>query len=86
MLECRDGTFYTGWTTDLSARLADHQSGRGARYTRSRRPVRLVYSEELPTSNDARRREAAIKRLKRPAKLKLLASSGALASAGVSGQ
>jgi putative endonuclease len=72
LLECRDGTLYCGWTNDLRARLADHQGGRAARYTRARRPVRLVYSEELATANDARRREAAIKKLPRSAKLALI--------------
>ena len=75
LLECRDGTLYCGWTTDLDARLAEHQSGRGARYTRSRLPVRLVYSEELATASDARRRELAIKKLHRRAKLLLIATA-----------
>ena len=71
LLECRDGTLYCGWTTDLDSRLADHQAGRGGRYTRARRPVRLVYSEERATASEARRREAAIKQLSRDAKLAL---------------
>ncbi len=75
LLECRGGTLYCGWTTDLAARLAEHQSGRGARYTRSRLPVCLVYSEEIPTAADARRREAAIKKLPRAAKLALVKAS-----------
>jgi len=75
LLECSDGTLYTGWTTDLEARVAEHQSGRGARYTRSRLPVRLVFSEELPAA-DARRREAAVKKLRRPAKLALIKQRG----------
>lgn len=74
MLECRDGTLYTGWTTDLAARLAEHESGRGARYTRSRLPVRLVYSEEMPSAGAARKREAAIKKMRRAAKLALIGS------------
>jgi putative endonuclease len=73
-LECRDGTLYAGWTTDLDARLAEHQKGRGARYTRSRLPVRLVYSEELPSATDARKREVALKRMRRSTKLKLIAA------------
>lgn len=76
LLECRDGTLYCGWTNDLSARLAEHQAGQGARYTRARRPVQLVYSEELPSASDARKREAAIKKLPRPAKLALVAAHG----------
>lgn len=48
ILECADGTYYIGWTTDPQRRLLQHNAGRGARYTRSRRPVRLVYLEEWP--------------------------------------
>jgi putative endonuclease len=75
LLQCRDGTLYCGWTTDLAARLAEHQRGHGARYTRSRLPICLVYCEEFPTAGEARRREAAIKKLTRPAKLALIAST-----------
>ena len=71
IVECADGTFYTGWTVDLVRRVKTHNAGRGARYTRIRRPVRLVYSEELPTLTDAMRREAAIKSYSRPKKLRL---------------
>jgi len=72
MLRCRDGSLYTGVTTDLDRRLAAHRAGRGSRYTRSRLPVRLVYRERRPTRSAALRREAAIKRLDRAAKLRLL--------------
>jgi putative endonuclease len=72
ILQCADGTLYTGWTTDLERRLQAHNSGRGARYTRGRRPVRLVYREEQPTRSVAQRREAAIRRLARADKLKLI--------------
>jgi len=72
ILQCADGTLYTGWTTDLERRLQAHNSGRGARYTRGRRPVRLVYREEQPTRSAAQRREAAIRRLARTDKLKLI--------------
>ncbi len=72
ILQCADGTLYTGWTTDLERRLQAHNSGRGARYTRGRRPVRLVYREEQPTRSVAQRREAAIRRLSRADKLKLI--------------
>ena len=75
LLQCRDGTLYCGWTADIEERLAEHRSGRGARYTRSRLPVRLVYAEEWPMATDARRREAAIKKLPRPAKLALIAAA-----------
>ena len=63
MLLCADGSFYTGWTSDLQARLQSHNSGQGAKYTRSRLPVQLVYWEEYTEKNAAMRREAAIKKL-----------------------
>lgn len=72
MVECRDGSLYIGWTTDLDARVAAHNDGTGARYTRSRRPVRLVYWEEAADRGTALRREAALKRLPRSAKLALV--------------
>lgn len=72
LLRCGDGSLYTGVTNDLSRRLAAHQAGRGAKYTRSRLPVELVYQEMLPDQSAALRREAAIKRLPRTGKLALL--------------
>ena len=72
ILKCADGTLYTGWTTDLERRLQAHNSGRGARYTRGRRPVRLAYREEQSDRSAAQRREAAIRRLSRADKLKLV--------------
>jgi len=72
IVECADGTFYTGWTTDLERRVAAHNAGRGSRYTRLRRPVALVYFEHLPSRSEAMRREAAIKRMRRSAKLALM--------------
>lgn len=72
MVRCRDGSLYTGWTTDPARRLAEHNSGKGAKYTKSRRPVELVYVEEMDSREDALRREAGIKRLKRSEKLKML--------------
>ena len=72
ILRCGDGTLYTGCTNDLPRRLQAHQSGRGAKYTRSRLPVELVYQEELPDQSAALRREAAIKRMPRRQKLALL--------------
>ena len=72
ILECADGTLYTGWTTDVEARVATHNSGKGAKYTRSRLPVRLAYYEELPDKSAALRRERAIKRLTRSEKEKLI--------------
>jgi putative endonuclease len=76
MLRCADGSLYTGITTDVSRRAAEHNgdSGLGARYTRSRRPVALVYVELADSRAQASRREAAIKRLDRARKLALCAS------------
>ena len=72
ILRCCDGTLYTGWTTDLEHRLAAHNDGTGAKYTRSRRPVELVYHEEFDSKGTALKREAAIKRLSRKEKLALI--------------
>lgn len=72
MLECCDGSLYTGWTTDLEARVAAHNRGVGARYTRARLPVRLVYWEDAPDRSAALRREAALRRLSRKDKLALI--------------
>ena len=78
ILECADGSFYTGWTTDLERRVAQHNTGRGAGYTRSHRPVKLVYWEEHPDRRSAQRREIALKRLPRARKAALIATqSGA---------
>ena len=74
MLRCKDGSLYTGWTNDLEHRLAMHSNGRGAKYTRGRGPLELVYSEELPDKEAALRRECAIKKLRREQKLALLQS------------
>src|SRR5512137_1510333 len=63
MVECADGTLYTGWTTDLRRRVAAHNAGRGSQYTRMHRPVKLVYFEHLPNRAEAMRREAQIKRM-----------------------
>ena len=75
ILKCADNTLYTGYTTDLKARLKTHNQGRGAKYTRSRRPVTLVYYESFATKKEAMRREAAIKKLSRPQKERLIASN-----------
>ena len=72
VLRCRDDSLYTGYTDDVRHRLKTHQSGKGAKYTRSRLPVTLVYQEELPDKSSALRREAAIKRLTRQEKLQLI--------------
>ena len=73
MLRCSDGSLYTGYTDDVCRRLAAHQRGKGAKYTRSRLPVELAYQEECPDKSAALRSEAAIKRLTRGEKLKLIA-------------
>ena len=75
ILECADGTYYTGWTTDPERRVNQHNKGIGARYTKTRRPVKLVYLEEQQNRTDAMRRELAIKKLKRVQKSKLVERS-----------
>lgn len=75
LLRCSDGSLYCGWTFDLEQRIEAHRAGRGARYTRSRLPVELAASFEMPDEASARREEARIKQLPRPAKLKLLGES-----------
>jgi putative endonuclease len=74
ILECADGSFYTGWTTDPERRLKEHNAGRGARYTRSRRPLKLVYLETQASRSAAMRRERALKSRSRQAKLRLIRS------------
>jgi len=76
IVECSDGTFYTGWSTDPERRERQHNAGRGARYTRDRRPVRLVYIEEQPDKPSALRRERKIKSLPRAKKKKLITDIG----------
>ncbi|MEK6573749.1 MAG: GIY-YIG nuclease family protein [Chloroflexota bacterium] len=77
ILECSDGTLYTGWTTDLERRVKVHNAGHGSKYTRLRRPVRLVYSERLRDRSVAQKRELAIKRLPRAKKIALITASSA---------
>ncbi|ATB30511.1 GIY-YIG nuclease family protein [Melittangium boletus] len=72
MLRCRDGSLYTGATNDLERRVATHNRGRGAAYTRARLPVTLVWSEQAADRGSALRREAALKRLPRAEKLRLV--------------
>ena len=72
MLRCRDGSLYTGATVDLTRRVATHQAGRGAAYTRARLPVVLVWSEAAADRSAALRREAALKRLTRAQKVELV--------------
>lgn len=75
LLRCADGTLYTGFTNDLARRLAAHNAGRGAKYTRGRRPVELVYWESFSNKSSALRREYAIKQLPRRQRLTLIQSS-----------
>lgn len=72
MLRCGDGTLYTGITTDVQRRLAAHRRGTGAKYTRGRGPLELVYQETLPDHGQALRRELAVKAMTRQEKLALL--------------
>jgi putative endonuclease len=73
LLRCADGTLYCGWSTDPQRRLREHQAGTASRYTRSRRPVELVYTREFETRSEAMREEIRIKRLA-PAEKRLLAN------------
>lgn len=75
ILRCADGTLYTGWTNDLQHRVETHNAGKGAKYTRTRRPVELCYYETFDTASEAMRREAAIKKLTRQQKLRLMAGT-----------
>lgn len=69
---CSDGSFYTGWTNDLQKRIDTHNAGKGAKYTKSRLPVKLVYYEAFQTKEEAMRREYEIKQLTRSEKEKLI--------------
>ena len=73
ILRCKDDSLYTGWTNDLEHRLAMHRAGKGAKYTRGRGPLVLVYTEELADKSEALKREAAIKKLTKLEKLALIA-------------
>jgi len=71
IIKCKDGTLYTGWTTDIDRRLKEHNSGKGAKYTRGRYPVELKYFEKHETKEEAMRKEYLIKKLSRQEKMKL---------------
>lgn len=73
IVQCRDGSLYTGWTNNLEKRIACHNAGKGGKYTASRIPVELVYYETFETKREAMRREYAIKQLSRKEKIKLIA-------------
>jgi len=75
ILECQDGTLYTGWTINIEKRLSAHNQGKGAKYTRWRSPVVLKYAEKLYTKKDALQREYFIKQLSREEKLNLIAAN-----------
>lgn len=72
ILKCRDNSLYTGWTNDIDKRLKAHNDGKGAKYTKSRRPVELIYYEIYETKEEAMKREYAIKHMTRRAKEELL--------------
>lgn len=74
ILECDDGTLYCGWTTDLNNRIKTHNSGKGAKYTKSRLPVKLKYYEKFECKSDALKREHEIKKLTREKKLLLISN------------
>ncbi len=75
ILLCNDNTLYTGWTNNLEKRLEAHNGGKGAKYTKPRLPVKLVYFEEHPSKIDAMKRESAIKKLKKKDKILLINSN-----------
>ena len=75
IVECADGTFYTGWSTDPARRLRQHAAGRGARYTRAHRPMRLVFVEPQPDRTTAMQRERAPKAMSRSRKQALIAEA-----------
>ena len=72
ILKCKDDSLYTGWTNDLKKRITSHNAGTGAKYTKARRPVELVYYEEFQTREEAMKREYAIKQLSRKEKEALI--------------
>ncbi len=72
ILKCKDDSLYTGWTNDLKKRITSHNAGKGAKYTKARRPVELVYYEEFQTREEAMKREYAIKQLSRKEKEALI--------------
>ncbi|MDD2620927.1 MAG: GIY-YIG nuclease family protein [Syntrophomonadaceae bacterium] len=72
ILQCSDGSYYTGYTTDIKRRLQEHNEGLGSKYTRGRRPVKCVYHEEMASKSDALKRELNIKKLNRSQKERLI--------------
>ena len=86
IVQCSDGTFYTGWTNDIKKRVLTHNAGKGAKYTRSRTPVKLVYLEQSESKEKAMRREAQIKRLSRDEKEQLIQTAQTAAQNGAPSQ
>lgn len=78
LVKCADNTLYCGWTNHLEKRIEAHNQGKGAKYTKTRRPVELVYFESYPTKEEAMRREVQIKKLSRKDKLYLIKESESL--------
>ncbi len=76
MVECKDGSYYTGWTNHLEKRIQDHNNGKGAKYTKAKRPVTLVYYETFATKEEAMKREYAIKQMNRKEKEALIQKKG----------
>ena len=74
IVECSDGSLYTGWTNDLEKRIKAHNDGKGAKYTKSRRPVVLAYYEEFQTREEAMRREWEIKQMSRQKKMSMISA------------
>ena len=72
ILECNDGTLYTGWTNDIDKRFKAHNDGKGAKYTKGRRPLKLDYLEELETKSEALKRENEIKKMTKDKKRQLI--------------
>ena len=75
ILRCKDDSLYTGWTNNLEKRIQNHNAGKGAKYTKSRRPVELVYYETFDTKEEAMRREYAVKQLSRTKKIQLISEN-----------
>ena len=74
IVECSDGSLYTGWTNDLEKRIKAHNDGKGAKYTKSRRPVVLAYYEEFQTREEAMRREWEIKQMSRQKRMRMISA------------
>lgn len=82
IVQCSDGSLYTGWTNDLEKRIKAHNAGKGAKYTKSRRPVVLAYYEEFSTKEEAMHREWEIKRMSRQQKMKMIGSRESASTSG----